>query len=224
MGWGCDTFPQPKGFCRVLSTGPPFRYLPTSTTPARVRSASDTHPMITKAAKPDTEYNNFPRTVLWCIKMTCIRMYFGYGSNLWLDQVTRRCPKSKFTGLGRLRGWKWFIMHASTITDTLTSSDRPRISCMGWYTRSVQAIGQSGSLRRSPTGLRQRDDGNRIAIGRQRRKICRTVLGLYRREESGGGRAVGGICPQNEHGNQRRHRERFAEVVRRQVHAQIYSR
>ena len=36
-------------------------------------------------------------------------MYFGYGSNLWLDQMTRRCPESKFVGLGLLRGWKWFI-------------------------------------------------------------------------------------------------------------------
>jgi len=36
-------------------------------------------------------------------------MYFGYGSNLWLDQMTRRCPESKFVGLGILRGWKWFI-------------------------------------------------------------------------------------------------------------------
>jgi len=41
--------------------------------------------------------------------MTCRRLYFDYGSNLWLDQMTRRCPKSKFIGLGRLRGWKWFI-------------------------------------------------------------------------------------------------------------------
>jgi gamma-glutamylcyclotransferase len=36
-------------------------------------------------------------------------LYFGYGSNLWLDQMARRCPESKFVGLGILRGWKWFI-------------------------------------------------------------------------------------------------------------------
>jgi gamma-glutamylcyclotransferase len=37
------------------------------------------------------------------------RLYFGYGSNLWLDQMARRCPESKFIGLGILQGWKWFI-------------------------------------------------------------------------------------------------------------------
>ncbi|KAF9649330.1 hypothetical protein BDM02DRAFT_3094995 [Thelephora ganbajun] len=36
-------------------------------------------------------------------------LYFGYGSNLWLDQMIRRCPESKFIGLGVLQGWKWFI-------------------------------------------------------------------------------------------------------------------
>ena len=37
------------------------------------------------------------------------RLYFAYGSNLWLDQMARRCPENKFVGLGILRGWKWFI-------------------------------------------------------------------------------------------------------------------
>ncbi|KAK3996376.1 hypothetical protein QBC44DRAFT_317761 [Cladorrhinum sp. PSN332] len=36
-------------------------------------------------------------------------VYFGYGSNLWIDQMSRRCPSSPFTGLGLLRGYKWFI-------------------------------------------------------------------------------------------------------------------
>ena len=37
------------------------------------------------------------------------RLYFGYGSNLWMDQMARRCPESKLVGLGILKGWKWFI-------------------------------------------------------------------------------------------------------------------
>ncbi|KAK4222337.1 hypothetical protein QBC38DRAFT_490175 [Podospora fimiseda] len=36
-------------------------------------------------------------------------IYFGYGSNLWLDQMSRRCPSSPYTGIGLLRGYKWFI-------------------------------------------------------------------------------------------------------------------
>ena len=46
---------------------------------------------------------------LGCAETGLRRLYFGYGSNLWLDQMARRCPESKFVGLGILRGWKWFI-------------------------------------------------------------------------------------------------------------------
>ncbi|KAL2260673.1 hypothetical protein VTK26DRAFT_5241 [Humicola hyalothermophila] len=35
--------------------------------------------------------------------------YFAFGSNLWQHQMALRCPSSPFTGLGRLKGWKWFI-------------------------------------------------------------------------------------------------------------------
>jgi len=31
--------------------------------------------------------------------------YFGYGSNIWIDQMNRRCPDNKYIGLGLLRGW-----------------------------------------------------------------------------------------------------------------------
>ncbi|OJD31688.1 aig2-like protein [Diplodia corticola] len=62
-------------------------------------------------------------------------LYFAYGSNLWLDQMRRRCPSSTYLGIGRLsnnsssnntstssstnpnpnpnahpnRGWRWII-------------------------------------------------------------------------------------------------------------------
>jgi len=35
--------------------------------------------------------------------------YFAYGSNLWLDQMARRCPGSEFVGVAELRDWKWLI-------------------------------------------------------------------------------------------------------------------
>lgn len=38
-----------------------------------------------------------------------LKPYFGYGSNLWLDQMSRRCPSSPHIGLGLLRGYQWFI-------------------------------------------------------------------------------------------------------------------
>ncbi|KAK1833067.1 gamma-glutamylcyclotransferase [Podospora conica] len=37
------------------------------------------------------------------------KTYLGYGSNLWQDQMARRCPASPFTGVGRLRGYRWII-------------------------------------------------------------------------------------------------------------------
>jgi gamma-glutamylcyclotransferase len=36
-------------------------------------------------------------------------IYFGYGSNLWLHQMSIRCPSSQYLGIARLRGYKWLI-------------------------------------------------------------------------------------------------------------------
>ncbi|KAF8872871.1 Butirosin biosynthesis, BtrG-like protein [Infundibulicybe gibba] len=36
-------------------------------------------------------------------------LYFGYGSNLWLNQMKRRCPKSIYIGLAVLKDWRWII-------------------------------------------------------------------------------------------------------------------
>ena len=37
------------------------------------------------------------------------KLYFSYGSNLWHDQMSRRCPNSVFQGLARLRRYRWII-------------------------------------------------------------------------------------------------------------------
>jgi len=36
-------------------------------------------------------------------------IYFGYGSNMWLDQMRRRCPRSTYLGIARLNGYRWHI-------------------------------------------------------------------------------------------------------------------
>lgn len=36
-------------------------------------------------------------------------LYFGYGSNLWLEQMAERCPESTFVGVARLRNYRWMI-------------------------------------------------------------------------------------------------------------------
>lgn len=37
------------------------------------------------------------------------KLYFGFGSNLWLSQMQLRCPTSTYRGLGRLKDYKWII-------------------------------------------------------------------------------------------------------------------
>ncbi|SPO03476.1 uncharacterized protein DNG_06159 [Cephalotrichum gorgonifer] len=36
-------------------------------------------------------------------------LYFAFGSNLWLAQMARRCPRSKFIGRAKLRDHRWQI-------------------------------------------------------------------------------------------------------------------
>ncbi|KAG8628334.1 hypothetical protein KVT40_004207 [Elsinoe batatas] len=36
-------------------------------------------------------------------------IYFGYGSNLWKQQMRLRCPDSKYLGVARLNGYRWII-------------------------------------------------------------------------------------------------------------------
>jgi cation transport regulator ChaC len=46
-------------------------------------------------------------------------LYFAYGSNLWREQMTRRCPDHREIGDGLLRGYRWIITtrgHASVVT------------------------------------------------------------------------------------------------------------
>ncbi|KIK59623.1 hypothetical protein GYMLUDRAFT_44591 [Collybiopsis luxurians FD-317 M1] len=41
--------------------------------------------------------------------VTSPTLYFGYGSNIWRNQMERRCPESKFIGVGLLKDWRWFL-------------------------------------------------------------------------------------------------------------------
>lgn len=38
-----------------------------------------------------------------------MKLYFGYGSNMWETQMRKRCPQSKKVGVARLRGYRWII-------------------------------------------------------------------------------------------------------------------
>ncbi|AEO54570.1 hypothetical protein MYCTH_2297267 [Thermothelomyces thermophilus ATCC 42464] len=41
--------------------------------------------------------------------MTSPTLYFAFGSNLWKQQMSLRCPSSTYVGIGRLCGYEWFI-------------------------------------------------------------------------------------------------------------------
>ncbi|KAF2456784.1 AIG2-like family protein [Lineolata rhizophorae] len=57
-------------------------------------------------------------------------LYFGYGSNMWKDQMKLRCPSSAYEGIARLQNYRWIIngrgyaniVESSTQND-LTDSD-----------------------------------------------------------------------------------------------------
>ena len=36
-------------------------------------------------------------------------IYFGYGSNLWREQMKQRCPQSEYLGVARLNNYTWLI-------------------------------------------------------------------------------------------------------------------
>lgn len=39
------------------------------------------------------------------------RFYFAYGSNLWLAQMSKRCPDNCLLGLGTLNKYRWVISY-----------------------------------------------------------------------------------------------------------------
>lgn len=38
-----------------------------------------------------------------------MNLYFAYGSNMWREQMDKRCPDHKFFGHGILKGYRWII-------------------------------------------------------------------------------------------------------------------
>jgi len=57
------------------------------------------------------------------------RYYFGYGSNLWMAQMHKRCPTSRYAGIARLVDYKWIINargYANIVSTT--NSDRSNLA------------------------------------------------------------------------------------------------
>lgn len=52
--------------------------------------------------------------------------YFGYGSNLWKEQMSLRCPASTLIGIGRLPRHRWMINdrgYANVVTSSKAGSE-----------------------------------------------------------------------------------------------------
>jgi gamma-glutamylcyclotransferase len=52
------------------------------------------------------------------------KLYFAYGSNLWLHQMHLRCPSAQYIGLAKLTGYKWIISQRgyANVVETSSSS------------------------------------------------------------------------------------------------------
>ena len=65
--------------------------------------------------QPQTHGGDLARPIFTAFTMSTANpnpqptLYFGYGSNLWLDQMRRRCPSSPYVGVARLRNYRWMI-------------------------------------------------------------------------------------------------------------------
>lgn len=55
------------------------------------------------------------------------RLYFGYGSNLWKEQMLLRCPTSSYMGIARLNGYRWIINERgyANVVETFDSTKSP---------------------------------------------------------------------------------------------------
>lgn len=69
---------------------------------------------------------------------TTTTLYFAYGSNLWLDQMTQRCPTSNYVGIARLNDYRWMINSRgyANIVSTNPTTIPPTISTSNVTTTS----------------------------------------------------------------------------------------
>ena len=58
--------------------------------------------------------------------------YFGYGSNLWKQQMKQRCPTSEFLGIARLNGYQWIINDRGYANVVEVSDTKKAKDCEAW--------------------------------------------------------------------------------------------
>lgn len=72
-------------------------------------------------------------------------LYFGYGSNLWKDQMLKRCPTSTYLGIARLNGYRWIINnrgYANVIQPSSNNNDKRETDSVWGLVYSLEADDQ----------------------------------------------------------------------------------
>ncbi|KAL9595037.1 MAG: hypothetical protein Q9219_006687 [cf. Caloplaca sp. 3 TL-2023] len=65
-------------------------------------------------------------------------LYFGYGSNLWLAQMSLRCPSSTYVGIARIKGYRW-IINSRGYANIVATPETPASEVYGFVYRLTSA-------------------------------------------------------------------------------------
>jgi gamma-glutamylcyclotransferase len=90
----------------ILAQEPLTTSLSATTT---TQSISSTQSISPSAISPSNPSDLIMATSDGTNNTTNTTLYFGYGSNLWRQQMHQRCPNSTYLGIARLKNFKWII-------------------------------------------------------------------------------------------------------------------
>jgi gamma-glutamylcyclotransferase len=139
----------------------------------------------TPSLSPDLYYPYPTQSPPFDMSFSIPNQYFAYGSNLWIEQMEKRCPHSILLGLGRLRGWHWIINERQyanvvkiTMDDPLPLGSEPEVWGSVWqlseddFDRLDEFEGAStGCYKRSVVEVDFwiRDDSSQMLLNRERK-------------------------------------------------------
>ena len=133
-------------------------------------------------------------------------LYFAYGSNMNVDAMARRCPRSKALGLARLERHRLAVMREGWLTavrdprsavhgvlwdlalSDVAALDRYEGVPQGLYAKLMQAVIAERAPRQATCLFRRQRRAWRRASGLYRRSPCR---GALMAAAGGGGRGAG---------------------------------
>lgn len=97
-------------------------------------------------------------------------IYFGYGSNLWRQQMEQRCPHSEYKGVARLNDYKWLINergYANVVGVSRHKSEAERLSPPSATAYEDEAWGLVYTLQPSDEARLDRNEGVPVAYTKE---------------------------------------------------------